>query len=461
MVVLPFVNLTPGEGDYFADGLTDEIITDLSRVRALRVISRTSSIRLKGATESISDIAANLGVRYVLEGSVRQSGTSLRVMTTLIDVASDSAIWGQKYSGTTDDVFAIQERIARAIVDALRITLTPDEERGLADRPISDPRAYEWYLRARQELQRFTKHSLNRALEYLDKSTEIAGENVLLLAAQGETYWQYVNAGISSDRAYLDKAEECARRILAIDPASPHGHRVAGLARVHRGDAQGALRQLKQALDFDPNDPDSLYWGCLLAAFSGKHALAEAWGHRLLELDPVTPLYQTLPSRMAFMRGNYDRALALLAPHQAAIRDHAGLRITYGHLLAATGRIDDAQQVLEELAKDLPDHPFGQLAAVYGHALRGSRAQVIAGLTPALVEVLRSDPLYCWFIAQCHALVDDVDGAIHWIEVAVARGFINHDLLATRALGVARLHDDPRYLALIADADRQQQSLRI
>src|SRR5262249_4145638 len=120
LVVLPFVNVGDDD-DYFSDGLTDEIITDLSGVRALRVISATSSLRLKGSSDSLSEIASNLGVQYMLEGTVRRSGSSLRVTTKLIDSSSDSALWAHKYSGTTDDVFTIQESISRGIVDALHV----------------------------------------------------------------------------------------------------------------------------------------------------------------------------------------------------------------------------------------------------------------------------------------------------------------------------------------------------
>src|SRR4029077_18174194 len=151
IVVLPFATLNEGD-DYFADGLTDEIITDLSSVRALRVISRTSSMRLKGSSDQLSDIATNLGVQYVLEGSVRRSGSSLRVTTKLIDIASDSAVWTHKYSGTNEDVFTIQESISRGIVDALHLVLSPRESQRLVARPLDDIRAYESYLKAKQEM---------------------------------------------------------------------------------------------------------------------------------------------------------------------------------------------------------------------------------------------------------------------------------------------------------------------
>jgi serine/threonine protein kinase len=445
LVVLPFANLTADpESDFFADGLTDEIIADLSNVRQLRVISRTSSMQFKGTGRTVTELAKQLNVEYVLEGTVRQSGGRLRITAKLIEAATDSPVWADKYNGALHDVFAIQETISRSIVEALRVALTAEEEQRLAEHPFADVRAYEWYLRAKQEMLRFNKESLDRAVEYLEKSSAIVGENELLLAAKGEAYWQYVNAGISADPLYLDQADACARRVLEIDPRSPHGHRVAGLVRVHRGDIQGALRQLKKALDFDRNDPDSLMWGCLVAGMSGKIPLAEAWAARLVEVDPVTPFCQLMPGSIAWMSGDFEKARTLWAEHQSAVLENPIMRLIYGHVLVATGRDEVGDRVLKELARELPDNPFGQLGAVYRHAFRDDREQTLAGLTPSLVKALESDPQYCWFLAQCHALVHDVDAGIRWVEAAVARGFINHDLLATRDPFLANLRHDPR-----------------
>jgi non-specific serine/threonine protein kinase len=462
LVVLPFSNLVADpESDYFADGLTEEIIADLSNIRQLRVISRTSSMQFKGTTRTVAELARQLGVEYVLEGSVRRSGGQLRITAKLIEAATDSPVWGQKYSGTLEDVFAIQETISRSIVDALRVALTAEEDRRLKEHPIADVRAYEWYLRAKQELLRFTKDGLDRAVEYLEQSSAIAGENVLVLAAKGEAYWQYVNAGVSPDPSYLDKADACARRVLELDPASPHGYRVAGLVCVHRGDIQGALTQLKQALDRDPNDPDSLLWGCLVAGMSGLMPPARAWAARLVEIDPVTPFFQLMPGAMAWMSGDYERARMLWAERHAAVMENPLMRLVYGQVLMLTGRVDDSHRVLDELAQALPDNPFGQLAAVYLHAFKGRREDVLAGLTPALVAALETDPQYCWFLAQCHALVGDVDGGIGWVQAAVARGFINHDLLARHDPFLANLRGDPRYAALMADVERRMRAIEV
>ena len=144
IAVLPFVVVTAGqETDHFADGLTDEVITDLSMIKTLRVISRQSAMRLKGSDKDLRTIARELGARYVLTGSIRRAGSSLRITAQLVDARTDAQLWADKFHGALEDVFEIQERLSRQIVDALRLRLTPTEDRRLAQRPIGDLRAYE------------------------------------------------------------------------------------------------------------------------------------------------------------------------------------------------------------------------------------------------------------------------------------------------------------------------------
>ena len=151
IVVLPFDDISPGkENEYFSDGLTEEIITDLSYVHDLRVISRTTAMMFKGTQKAIKTIAQELNVKYVLEGSVRKAGNDLRITAQLIDATSDAHLWAEKYSGTLDDVFDIQEKVSRSIVDALKLKLSPEEKQKIAERPIENVQAYESYLRARQ-----------------------------------------------------------------------------------------------------------------------------------------------------------------------------------------------------------------------------------------------------------------------------------------------------------------------
>jgi len=153
IVVLPFENLSPDpDNEYFADGLTEELITDLSQVSRLRVVSRTSTMMFKGARKSIQSIAREMGVQYALEGTVRKAGNSLRITAQLIDTSCDAHVWAGKFGGMLDDVFDIQETVSREIVDALKVKLTPEEDRRMAARPIDNVAAYDSYLRAIEEI---------------------------------------------------------------------------------------------------------------------------------------------------------------------------------------------------------------------------------------------------------------------------------------------------------------------
>jgi TolB-like protein len=147
IVVLPFENMSPEkENEYFSDGLTEEIITDLSQIKKLQVISRTSAMQLKGTDKNIKTIGRELNVQYVLEGSVRKHGNNLWITAQLIDADNDIHLWAEKYRGTMDDVFDIQEKVSRSIADALKLKLSPEEYKRIAERPIADIKAYECYL---------------------------------------------------------------------------------------------------------------------------------------------------------------------------------------------------------------------------------------------------------------------------------------------------------------------------
>ncbi|HMG95174.1 MAG TPA: protein kinase, partial [Gemmatimonadaceae bacterium] len=260
IAVLPFVSVIAELGsDHFADGLTDEVITDLSMIKTLRVISRQSAMRLKGSHKELRTIARELGARYVLTGTVRRSGSSLRVTAQLVDASMDTQIWADKFNGTLEDVFEIQERLSRQIVDALRLNLTPNENRRLAQRPIADQRAYEYYLLARQEIWNVSAQSLDHALQLVRRAHDIVGDNELLFVAEGLIYWQKVNVGmvpVSEYDEYLSKAEACAAKVFALNPESSRGYGLRGAIRHTRADPSGAVRDYKQALLLDPNDPE-------------------------------------------------------------------------------------------------------------------------------------------------------------------------------------------------------------
>lgn len=450
ILVLPFTCAqSHTESDYFCDGLTDEIITGLTAVRALRTICSSSAFRLKGSTDSPQAIAEELRVRYLLKGTVWLSehgngARAIRVTAQLIDPKDDCVLWGSKYGGTLEDVFAIQENISRQIISALRLTLSPDEEKQIKARPLPEVHAYEYYLKAKHEILNYSREALERALDLLDKGERLVGKNALLLAAKGQVYWQFINGAISSDPEYLVKAKECGAQALALDPESSHAQRLLGLIAALEGDAQKAVRLLKRCITIDPNDSDSLSWYCALCSLSGKAYAAMPLARRIAEIDPLTPVYRFVPGLVSLMNGDFEEALP---PFDDAIREdpeNPVLLWTRGQVLAMNGRVEDATAQFHALRQLAPDHFFSQLGSFMAAALERDEAAAVALATPSLLQ-LSTDAHYAWAMAQGYALIGHTDQALERLETAMKSGFLNYPLVARLDPLLAPLRSDPRF----------------
>jgi non-specific serine/threonine protein kinase len=462
IVVLPFVVLgSDSQGEVFSDGLTDEVITDLSAITGLRVICRTSANRLKGAENDLKNIAADLNVQYVMEGTVRTSGNNLRVNAKLINPATDSLLWAEKYSGSLEDVFAIQESLSRRIVQALKLKLSPSESLRLSDKPIQDIRAYEYYLKARQEILSYSREGLEHALDYLKRGEQIIGENVLLLSAMGQVYWQFLNAGISTDPEYLSNAERCARRILELDAESGHGHRLLGLVETAQGHMQESVRLLKKSLVSNPNDPDTLSWLCAICSLSGKGYAVTSMAQRLIDVDPLTPMWQMVPGLVAMLSGEFRRAIV---PFERALKldpQNAMLRLAYAQVLALNGREEDAVANLEALSHDSPESFFAQLGGFYGRALSRDRDAALCCVSSELKAAAAADLNYAWLVAQGYALIDEKESALEWLNTAVDRGFINFPLLNHLDPFLQNIRAEPGFALLMQSTREQWESFEV
>ena len=462
VLVLPFADRSPAsDNEHLADGLTDEIITDLSNVESVRVISRTSSLRLKDSSDDITRIGEQLNVQFVVEGSVRRAGSKLRVTVNVVDVDTDSPIWGKKYSGEVEDVFDIQEKVSRSIADALELRLTSVDQRRMADHPITDVRVYECYLRAKQEMLRFSSDALERALEHLRIGAAIDEDNLLLLSAMGEAHWQYVNAGLSSDPEHLEKARSVAKRILSLDPSSAAARRLSGMIRFHEGETEEGIRQLRRAHEEEPNDPHTLMWLSLFVAVSGKPDIARPWVERLLEIDPLTPLYRVVPGVLASMQGNLDEASELLSKSYTKNLENPGVRLLYGQALVMSAKLDDAFAVFDALLYDMPESPFANVGAFYRFALQGDREQAKQAVSEETKTALGSDLQYSWMLAQCYALIEDNESAMRWLNNAVDRGFVNYPLLSEKDPLLVNLLDEPEFTELMMKVETRWNSLEI
>lgn len=460
IVVLPFSNLSPDpENEYFSDGLTEEVIADLSKVLALRVISRTTAMRLKGTEKDLRTVAVELNVRYALEGSVRKAGDNLRITTQLVDTRTDATLWSEKYSGTLQDVFAIQEQVSRQIVDALRLTLTEKESRQLAEAPARNTFAYDTYLRARRDIWSFREERLERAVQELTHALAVVGDDVLLFRGLALANWQYVNAGISGDQRYVDEAERYARKILEMDPQSPYGPALLGYIAIQRGDIVEWIGQFLRAVEADPNDSDHLVWLALGWTWTGFSDRATPLYEKLLSIDPLFDYLQFGLGCVEYFSGRFERAVERYEQARQLSPDHPGWAMVRAQALASTGRFDDAVELIDAEAMEPDKHPLARLTHIFKHALRGDVKCADELTTSEFVEIVWGDLQYTYLMAQAQAILGRNDEAFKWLERAVERGSINYPFLSERDPLLEKLRPDPRFGKLMQSVRSQWEGL--
>ena len=428
IAVLPFENLSPDpDQEYFSDGLTEEVISDLSNVRALRVISRSSAMTFKGTKKKVPEIARELDVQYVLEGSVRKAGNSLRITAQLIDAASDAHLWAEKYSGTLDDVFDVQEKVSRSIVAALKLKLTPEESQKIAERPIDNVAAYQCYLKANAEIMKFTESSVNSARVHLQKGLDILGDNALLYSAMAFAYWQYLNIGVGQEE-YIAKAEEYAQKALALDPESPQVHFIVGMISgwVY-GNVRENIRQLKMALAVNPNYVDALILLAGLSTMSfGKLAAAMPLVQRVRKIDPLDPWNYWLQGRLFFFDGQYKLAAEQLRQFYQLDPENPIARCFYAWTLAYVGQIDEAFSIIDHSAQTAPDSVFTKFGLLLKYGLLKDGERVLGEMTADFQKTCRRDHQWSYMVAVPLAMVDARKESLDWLDNAVNRGFINY-----------------------------------
>ncbi|HEY0350478.1 MAG TPA: protein kinase, partial [Gemmatimonadales bacterium] len=292
VAVLPFRNLSADpENEFFADGITEDVIAQLSKIRSLKVISRTSVMQFKYREQSLREIGATLQVATLLEGSVRRAGARVRIVAQLIDAEADKHLWAETYDRQLTDIFAIQTDVALQIASALEAELSPDERKRIHRKPTSDVRAYQLYLQGRRCYSRYTGESIQKAIEYFRKAIAIDPDYALAHTGLALTYAELAagegGAPVRPDQAYQE-AKQAITRALALDDQLGEAHSVLALLKfTHDFDWAGAEREFKLALQLSPGAADIYdHYGWLCGAL-------ERWDEALVlvkraqELDPL------------------------------------------------------------------------------------------------------------------------------------------------------------------------------
>ncbi|MBL7844547.1 MAG: hypothetical protein JNK44_11835 [Cyclobacteriaceae bacterium] len=462
IVVLPFVNMSNDpEQEFFSDGLTEEIIADLSCVHDLVVISRSSAMTFKGSQKRLGEIARELNVKYVLEGSVRKHDSSLRITAQLIDADTDGHLWAEKFNESLSNIFDIQERISRSIVEKLKIRLTPDEDDRMAQHAFDNVQAYESYLHAKRELLKWSKEAIDVAHQQIQNGLNIIGPNAALYGTMAYVYWNYSNFGHNATENW-QKAEEYVHKTLEIDSESPDAHLVIGLLyQTIKGDPQQAIRSFKKVLHVRPNDFDALTWLTLSYCLTGYPEQAQPLAQRMLKVDPLSSLSHAVQGVIHFYSGRFEEAIPHVNKAYGMERTNPFWQFFKPYVLIYSGKFDEA---LEFIDTNLPLHPteiIARTATMFAVAIRKDKPQLMKFLESDINQLAGNDSQYSHFLAALCSLAGLTEQALKWLENSVRLGFVNYPFLAKYDSILNGIREEKRFQDLLEVTIQKWQEMEV
>jgi len=310
VAVLPLQNLSndPNQ-EYFVDGMTDALITDLAQIRELKVVSKTSIMQYKGTRTQLPQIGRELGVDAVVEGSVLRSGDRVRITAQLIRTATDRHIWAETYDGDLKDVLSLQGRVAEAITDQVKLNLTAEESGRLRRTPIVNPEAFDLYLRGRYAWNQRNSESFHKAIQYFNQAIEKDSNFALAYSGLADSYTLLALYGEGATA--MSEAKAAAEKALRLDSTLAEAHTsLAAVKILHDWDWQGAEQEFHRALELNPNFAQAHHWyGNLLLGPEGRHDEAIAELLRAQELNPLSQIINADTGFAYYLAGRYDLAL--------------------------------------------------------------------------------------------------------------------------------------------------------
>jgi len=504
IAVLPLTNLAGGEeNEYFADGITEDILTNLGLVPDFAVISRSSSMRYKGSDRSIRAIADELGVRYVLEGSLRRDGDRVRIVIQLVEPSTDRQIWAQTLDRRVEDVFAVQSEVAQAVVEALRVELTGGLEERMGRVPTDDFQAYELFLQGRDAYYRYMPQAMERAIERFEQATERDPDFALAHAWLGAAHAVSV-FNFRADPTRMTSAERSARRAIELQPDLGDGYRALGTTLGISGRYAEATRALERAIELNPHDFSAIGNLGLMYALRGEwdrgieivlisirrdptrsyidYANLGGYAARLglfdrareaieqsMALNPENTTALSVLVLTELFAGRASEATDLATRLSGPGADAASLDAA-GYAFAVLGEDARAREVLERLHEEAPDILPLQTHApsvILAHLLDGigeaARAEALLReserRTREAMEQGDGNPAFPFSLAGIATIRGERGRAIGYLEQAVEMGW--NDPIGTRIDPVlAPLHGDPRFEALMEGMEARVEAMR-
>ena len=447
VAILPLSNISPDPHDeYFADGMTEEVISTVSRIEGLEVISRTSVMHYKKDPKPIKEVSKELDVGTVLEGSVRKAGNKLRVSVQMIDAERDRHLWTESYDRNLQDVFEIQSDIAKQIAEALQVRLLPANQRRIEKSPTSSVEAYNFYLKARPYSEREDREAFNIAIGYYERAIAIDPNFALAYIGLSRSYSGLAFFGMLPSKEAGAKARSYAERALVIDSSLAEAHRAMGsILRNLAWDLAGAEREFKRAIELNPSLAQAHSSRATLLMFKRqvKEAISET--KRALELDPLSGRTLTDAGTVYLYIGRYDDAMEQFKKALAIDHENNLAHSNYGLSLVQKGMFEKGIREMEKVALNQGTPAQSDLAYAYAKAGRIDDLKNL--LKKSLNEVDKNHEL-AFAVASVYANLGEPDHALEWLEKAYSE-HITALITANADFAFDKIRGDPRFKALM------------
>ncbi len=448
MAVLPLRNVSgdPAQ-EYFADGMTEAIISDLSRIKGLRVISRTSAMQYKASLKSLPEIARELNVDAVLEGSALLIGNRIRLSVQLVTARTDVTLWADRYDRELRDVLDLQSELSATVVREIAIQLTPREATQLAKRGAVNPDAHLEYLKSRHSIFAGTREAVDLGVRHAKRALEIDPEYAPALVALADSYLFGAIRGMYPPAQAMRDATAAANRALALDPDLDGALTSLGIVRSHDGDLSGGIDALQRAIAINPGNvmAHNLLARSLLAVERHDEALASA--NRSVQLDPLSTLIRTAVGDAYYFARDYEKSVFHYQMSIELDPRFDGAHTDLARAYEMMGRFDEARAEYQEglrLSGGVAGPTFGlaHLEAAAGNEAEARR--ILAELTAARETRVVS----AWGIGAVHASLGDIDEAFRWLEIAITEHATGLILLRVHPR-LDPIRSDPRYWPMV------------
>lgn len=415
LAVIPFANLSGDpEQEYFADGITEAVIAHLGKLRALRVVSRTSAMQYKGVRKSLPEIARELHVDAIVEGSVLLSGERVRITAQLIHAATDRHLWGETYERDIRDILTLQREVSRTIARQVHVALTPQEQAQLAGARAINPAAYEDYLRGRYYWNKRTADGFKRAIDYFQQAIDHEPTYALAYVGLADCYNMLNNYDLLPPRDSAPKAKAAATKALELDSTLAEAHASLAFALMHYDwDWSGAEREFQRAVELNPSYAEAHHWYGLYLTAMGRFDQAMTEMKRAQELDPLSLIINTNMGWVFYFQRQYDQAIEHYRRALDMDPNFASARVKLGWAYEQRRMYKDAITQLRTALTLAGDGVLTELGHAY--AVSGQRDEA-AKIIAELRERSKQEYVSPYLIATIYAGLGETDPAFAWLE---------------------------------------------